>query len=79
MYRYILAEQFFHKFKQFHVGEKLTKEFSKPFDKSKGHKAAFSFSKYPLRKWDLFKACFDREWILMTRSSFVYVFKHNML
>jgi ABC-type multidrug transport system ATPase subunit/ABC-type multidrug transport system permease subunit len=79
MYRYISAEQFSQKFKQFHVGQKLTEELSKPFDKSEGHKAALSFSKYSLRKWELFKACFDREWLLMKRNSFVYVFKASQL
>ena len=74
-YRYISAEQFSQKFKQFHVGQKLTEELSKPFDKSKGHKAALSFSKYSLRKWELFKACFDREWLLFKRNSFVHIVK----
>lgn len=74
-YRYISAEQFSQTFKQFHVGQKLTEELSKPFEKSKGHKTALSFSKYSLSKWELFKACFDREWLLMKRNSFVYAFK----
>lgn len=74
-YRYISAEQFSQKFNQFHVGQKLKEELSKPFDKSKGDKTALSFSKYSLRKWELFNACLDREWLLMKRNSFVHVFK----
>lgn len=74
-YRYVSVEQFSQKFKQFHAGENLKEELSKPFDKSKGHKSALSFSKYSLRKWELFKACVDREWLLMKRNAFVHIFK----
>ena len=49
-YRYISAEQFSQKFKQFHVGQKLTEELSKPFDKSKGDKSSMSLTKYSLTK-----------------------------
>eukprot|EP01018_Ginkgo_biloba_P031440 Gb_04573 [translate_table: standard] len=74
-YTYVSVEQFSQKFKQFHVGQNLTQELPKPYHKSEGHKAALSFNKYSLSKWDLFKACFGREWLLMKRNSFVYVFK----
>ena len=74
-YRYISAEQFSQKFKQFHVGQKLTEELAKPYHKSKENEAALSFSKFSLTKWELFKACFDREWLLMKRNSVVYIFK----
>ena len=57
-YRYISAEQFSKKFEHFHVGQKLKEELSKPFDKSQGHRTALSFSKYSLRKWELFKSMF---------------------
>jgi len=57
----------------------LTEKLSKPFDKSQGHKVALSFNKYSLGKWELFKACFGREWLLMKRNSFVYVFKEKKL
>ena len=78
-YRYISIDLFSHKFKQFHVGQKLTEELSKPFDKSRGHKDALSFRKYSLRKWELFKACFDREWLLIKRNSFVHIFKETQV
>ncbi|GLJ52515.1 hypothetical protein SUGI_1117730 [Cryptomeria japonica] len=74
-YRYISPEQFQQKFKQHHVGEKLTQELETPFSTSEAGEAGLCFSKYSLTKWELFKACFAREWLLMKRNSFVYVFK----
>ncbi|KAH9331544.1 hypothetical protein KI387_003652, partial [Taxus chinensis] len=74
-YTYISPEQFQQKFKLFHVGEMLTQELAKPYFKSKAGEAALSFKKYSLTKWELFKACFAREWLLMKRNSFIYVFK----
>ncbi|KAH9288446.1 hypothetical protein KI387_032563 [Taxus chinensis] len=74
-YRYISPEQFQQKFKQHHVGEKLTQELAEPYFKSEAGEAGLCFSNYSLTKWELFKACFAREWLLMKRNSFVYVFK----
>lgn len=31
--------------------------------------------KYGISNMELFKACFSREWLLMQRNSFVYIFK----
>lgn len=56
-------------------GKKLSEELSVPFDKSNSHKAAISFSVYSLPKWTLFRACMSREFLLMKRNAFVYVFK----
>ncbi|GLJ52513.1 hypothetical protein SUGI_1117700 [Cryptomeria japonica] len=74
-YVYFTVEQFSQRFKEFHVGQGLSKELSQPYDKSKSHTDALSFNKYSYRKWELFKACFYREWLLMKRNSFVYIFK----
>ncbi|CAK7348518.1 unnamed protein product [Dovyalis caffra] len=64
---------------EFHVGQKLEEDLSRPLKKSESHKNALSFNIYSLRKWELFKACMDREWLLMRRNSFVYVFKSVQL
>ncbi|XP_042478945.1 pleiotropic drug resistance protein 3-like [Macadamia integrifolia] len=74
-YSYVSVDQFRKKFKAFHVGHKLEEELSEPFDKSQSHKNALSFSLYSLSKWEIFKACMKREFILMRRNSFIYVFK----
>lgn len=74
-YRYVSVDEFIKKFKDCHLGWKLKEELSKPYDKSQGHKDALSFQKYSLSKWKLLKACARREFLLMKRNSFIYVFK----
>lgn len=53
----------------------LENELSVPFDKSRGHKAALAFQKYSVSKMQLLKASWDKEWLLIKRNSFLYVFK----
>ncbi|KAK9282203.1 hypothetical protein L1049_005115 [Liquidambar formosana] len=74
-YRYISVTEFASRFKRFHVGQQLQNELSVPYDKSQSHKAALVFTKYSVPKMELFKACFSKEWLLIKRNSFVYVFK----
>ncbi|KAJ6427479.1 hypothetical protein OIU84_022973 [Salix udensis] len=74
-YRYVAVPEFVERFKRFHVGMRLENELSVPFDKTQGHKAALSFSKYSVPKMELLRACWDREWILVQRNSYVYVAK----
>ncbi|CBI40242.3 unnamed protein product, partial [Vitis vinifera] len=35
--------------------------------------------KYGISNWELFKACFAREWLLMKRNSFIYIFKTTQI
>lgn len=74
-YRYVPVKEFVDRFKHFHVGLQLADELSRPYPSNKSHKAALSFSTYSVSKKELFKACFSREWLLMKRNSFVYIFK----
>ncbi|XP_023741118.1 ABC transporter G family member 35 [Lactuca sativa] len=74
-YRYISVTEFSKRFKHFHVGEKLKNELSVPYDKSKSHQAALVFKKYLVPKMELLKASWDKEWLLMKRNAFIYVFK----
>ncbi|XP_059632028.1 pleiotropic drug resistance protein 3-like [Cornus florida] len=78
-YSYISVDQFCEMFKKSHLGEKLDAELSRPYNKSQCPKNALSFSTYSLSKWELFKACMAREFLLMKRNSFVYVFKTAQL
>ncbi|KAJ6874525.1 pleiotropic drug resistance protein 3-like isoform X2 [Populus alba x Populus x berolinensis] len=78
-YSYVSADQFVKKFKESQLGKNLEEEISKPFDKSKNHKSALSFTSYSLTKWEMFKACSVREFLLMKRNSFIYVFKTTQL
>nr|XP_023885614.1 pleiotropic drug resistance protein 3-like isoform X1 [Quercus suber]POE69405.1 pleiotropic drug resistance protein 3 [Quercus suber] len=78
-YNYVSVDQFAKIFKDSHLGHKLDEELSKPFDKSHSHKNALSSRPYSLTKWGLFKACTRREFLLMRRNSFIYVFKSTQL
>ncbi|XP_008461059.1 pleiotropic drug resistance protein 1-like [Cucumis melo] len=74
-YAYISVKQFAEAFKSFHVGRKLGEELAVPFDKSKCHPAVLATKKYGMGYKQLWKACFDREVLLMKRNSFVHIFK----
>ncbi|GER36151.1 ABC transporter family pleiotropic drugresistance protein [Striga asiatica] len=74
-YDYISVAEFANRFKIFHVGQSLKNELSIPYDKSASHLAALVFEKNSVPKWDLFKANLDKEWLLIRRNSFVYIFK----
>ncbi|XP_072978501.1 ABC transporter G family member 39 [Typha angustifolia] len=74
-YRYVSANEFAEAFQSFHIGRKLGEELRIPFDRSRNHPAALSTSKYGISKMELLKACISREWLLMKRNSFVYIFK----
>ena len=74
-YRYVPVKEFEDAFQSFHIGAALNSELTIPYDKKKSHPAALTIEEYSLNKMDPFKACFDRELLLMKRSSFVYIFK----
>lgn len=78
-YNYVSIEQFVNKFKESHIGLKLDEELAKPFIKSRRHKNAVSFEKFSLTKWELLKACANREFLLMKRNSFTYIFKSTQV
>ena len=74
-YRFVTAKEFAEAFQSFHVGRSLGDELAARFDKSKSHPAALATNKYGMGKWELLKACISREYLLMKRNSFTYVFK----
>ncbi|KAH9312808.1 hypothetical protein KI387_027843 [Taxus chinensis] len=74
-YRYISVKEFANMYKRFHVGRELLGELSAPYDKCQSHKASLVLSKYSVPKMEIFKACFAKEWLLLKRNSFVYIFK----
>ncbi|KAJ9568577.1 hypothetical protein OSB04_004543 [Centaurea solstitialis] len=74
-YRYIPVSEFAQRFKHFHVGEKLSSELAVPYDKNQSHKAALVYKKFLVPKMELLKASWDKEWLLMKRNAFIYVFK----
>eukprot|EP00257_Ricinus_communis_P021346 XP_015580817.1 pleiotropic drug resistance protein 2 [Ricinus communis] len=74
-YRYISVPDFVRAFNTFYIGQQLSEDLKVPFDKPRTHPAALVKEKYGISNWELFKACFAREWLLMKRNSFVYIFK----
>ncbi|XP_027162642.1 pleiotropic drug resistance protein 3-like isoform X1 [Coffea eugenioides] len=67
------------KFKESVYGKKLSEEVSGVFSKSKSQNDAISFTKFSIPKWTLFRACMSREYLLMKRNSFIYIFKSVQL
>ncbi|KAJ8754205.1 hypothetical protein K2173_002105 [Erythroxylum novogranatense] len=78
-YRFLSVSEFVQGFSSFHIGQRLASDLSNPYDKSRTHPAALVTSKYGISNWELFKACFSREWLLMKRNSFVYIFKTSQI
>ncbi|KAG0452253.1 hypothetical protein HPP92_025802 [Vanilla planifolia] len=78
-YSYISVSNFSNSFKSFVIGEQIEEYLRIPYDKSMTHPAALAKKKYGMSNWELCKACFAREWLLMKRNSFVYIFKATQL
>ncbi|KAB5553301.1 hypothetical protein DKX38_010612 [Salix brachista] len=78
-YSFVSAKEFSEAFQSFHIGRKLGDELAVPFDKSKSHPSALSTEKYGVSKKELLKACISREFLLMKRNSFFYIFKFTQL
>ncbi|XP_058004741.1 pleiotropic drug resistance protein 1 isoform X1 [Hevea brasiliensis] len=74
-YRFVTVQEFSEAFQSYELGRRIGDELSTPFDKSKSHPAALSTKKYGVGKMELVKACISREYLLMKRNSFVYIFK----
>ncbi|KAL4298277.1 hypothetical protein GQ457_12G024710 [Hibiscus cannabinus] len=74
-YSFISVKELAEAFQSFHIGQKLGDDLAVSFDKSKSHPAALTKEKYGVSKKELLKACVSREFLLMKRNLFVYVFK----
>lgn len=78
-YSFVSVPDFVRGFESFHIGHQLSSELSVPYDKSKTHPAALVKQKYGISNSELFRACFSREWLLMKRNNFVYIFKTTQI
>ncbi|XP_020097477.1 ABC transporter G family member 31 [Ananas comosus] len=78
-YQFIPVSKFADAFKAFHVGKKLSEELAVPYNKENNHPAALSTSSYGVKRFELLKANFNWQLLLMKRNSFVYVFKFIQL
>ncbi|XP_058724835.1 pleiotropic drug resistance protein 1-like [Vicia villosa] len=78
-YNFVTVKDFARAFELFHVGQQLGEELAEPFNKSKFHSNVLITKKYGINKKELLKACASREFLLMKRNSFVYIFKATQL
>ncbi|KAK4339776.1 hypothetical protein RND71_041238 [Anisodus tanguticus] len=74
-YRFVSVDTLSRKFKESPYRQKLNEELSVAYDKSRCHRNSITFRDYSLPKWELFRACMSREFLLMKRNSFIYIFK----
>jgi hypothetical protein len=74
-YSFVVVQEFAEAFQSFREGRRIGDELAAPYDKRKSHPAALTTKKYGVGKKELFKASFSREYLLMKRNSFVYIFK----
>ncbi|KAF7823264.1 pleiotropic drug resistance protein 2-like [Senna tora] len=78
-YRYVSVSEFSQAFKKFYIGQEISQRLKIAYDKEKTHAAALVKHKYGISNMELFKACFSREWLLMKRNSFIFIFKFIQL
>ncbi|XP_024525458.1 ABC transporter G family member 31 [Selaginella moellendorffii] len=74
-YKYISVPSFAKAFKDFEVGQDLSIYLATPYNKDSSHPAALMKTKYGISKWQMFKACTEREWLLIKRNRFLYTFR----
>ncbi|KAL8139417.1 hypothetical protein V2J09_005438 [Rumex salicifolius] len=78
-YRFITSKEFAEAFQSFHIGRRISQDLAVPYEKSRSHPAALTTEKYGIGMKEIVKATLAREWLLMKRSSFVYLFKISQL
>ncbi|CAH2079071.1 unnamed protein product [Thlaspi arvense] len=78
-YCYVSVDSFIERFKKSDLGLQLQEEVSESYEKCQSQKDALCFRKYSLSNWEMLKACSRREFLLMKRNSFVYIFKSGLL
>ncbi|KAJ6299528.1 hypothetical protein OIU76_020486 [Salix suchowensis] len=74
-YEFLPTSEIAKAFKNSKYGKYVDAELSVPFDKSKSHVSALSKTKYAVSRWELFKTCFSREVLLISRHRFLYIFR----
>ncbi|XP_020248673.1 ABC transporter G family member 31 isoform X1 [Asparagus officinalis] len=78
-YQFIPVTKFVEAFASFRVGKRLSEELTVPYNRCHNHTAALSYSSYGIKRFELLKANFDWQLLLMKRNSFVYIFKFVQL
>ncbi|XP_028784726.1 ABC transporter G family member 31 [Neltuma alba] len=74
-YRFLSVREIADAFRKSEFGRSVDSMLSVPYDKSKSHPSALARTKFAASKWELSKACFAREVLLIKRHSFLYIFR----
>jgi hypothetical protein len=74
-YVFLSAPEIAEAFKSSRFGNSLESSLSVPYDKCRSHPLALSKIKFAVSKLELFKACFGRELLLISRHRFLYIFR----
>ncbi|KAK9998376.1 hypothetical protein SO802_017979 [Lithocarpus litseifolius] len=74
-YVFISVPEIAEAFKNSRFGKSLQSSISVPYDESKSDSSALSKTKYAVSRIEIFKACFERELLLISRHRFLYIFR----
>nr|XP_010316522.1 ABC transporter G family member 31-like isoform X2 [Solanum lycopersicum] len=74
-YEFIPVEAIAEAFRNSRYCQDLKSSLSVPYDRSKSHHLALSKTKFAESRLELLKGCFSREMLLMSRNSFLYIFR----
>ncbi|CAI7732467.1 unnamed protein product [Closterium sp. NIES-54] len=72
-YHYVPAQAFEAAFKETQIGKAAAAHLSVPFPKEKSPPGALAHKRAALPTSEMFRAVFEREWLLMKRNAFLYV------
>nr|XP_027190419.1 ABC transporter G family member 31 [Cicer arietinum] len=74
-YKFIPVPEIAEAFKKSIFGKSTEAMYTASYDKSKSHPSALPKTSFSVSNWNLFKACLSREWTLLNRNRFLYVFR----
>ncbi len=74
-YEYIPVARMVKKFQESEVGQEITNYLATPYNRASSHQYALVTTNFALSKWELLKACTEREWLLIKRNKFIYIFR----
>ncbi|CAI5957397.1 unnamed protein product [Closterium sp. NIES-65] len=72
-YHYVPAQAFEAAFKETQIGKATAAHLSVPYPKEKSPQGALAHKRNALPTSEMFRAVFEREWLLMKRNAFLYV------
>ncbi|VFQ91364.1 unnamed protein product [Cuscuta campestris] len=74
-YVYMPVSKIAEEFRNSRYGQALESSLSVPYERTDDHHSALCTKKFAVSNWELFKACFSRELLLIRRHRFLYIFR----